>query len=164
MAKRRRQSAFEYLVEIASKLPWQVGLALAAASYLALHAVAGITLARPADVGTVSAYTIKQFGVTFAAFGQMLFPVCFLIGAGWSFFKRGENGALPDQPLAKNNLPRQAVTDTPRPTKKASPPPLCPKCNNPMVKRTAKKGAKTGKKFWGCSQYPKCKSVVAIKN
>ena len=162
MARRRRQSAFENLVEIASRLPWQTGLVLAAASYLALHAVAGITVARPANVGAISAYTIKQFGITFAAFGQMLFPFCFLIGAGWSFFKQGENGAQAAQPLEKKNLPRQSVPDKPRPNKKASPTPLCPKCNKPMVKRTAKKGANAGKEFWGCSQYPRCKGVIAI--
>ncbi|MHB1014415.1 MAG: topoisomerase DNA-binding C4 zinc finger domain-containing protein [Desulfurivibrionaceae bacterium] len=163
MAKRKRQSAFEDLVEIASKLPWQVGLALAAASYLALHAVAGITVDHPANAGTTGTYVIKQFGVTFAAIGQMIFPFCFLVGAGWSFFKQGQNGAPAAQPLGKKNLPQQTVTDTPRPNKEASPTPLCPKCNNPMVKRTAKKGANAGKEFWGCSQYPRCKSVLAIK-
>jgi len=40
--------------------------------------------------------------------------------------------------------------------------PVCPRCNNAMVKRTAKQGVNAGKEFWGCSQYPKCKSVVAI--
>lgn len=163
MAGRREQSAFEDLVEMASKLPWQVGLALAAASYLGLHAVADITVARPADTGGMGIYTIKQFGITFAAIGQMLFPFCFLVGAGWSFFERGKPGAQAGQPPAKNGVPRPGAADTPQPRKEAGPAPRCPKCNKPMVKRRAKKkGAKAGKEFWGCPQYPKCKSVLAI--
>lgn len=36
----------------------------------------------------------------------------------------------------------------------------CPKCGNDMVLRTAKKGMSSGDKFWGCTQFPQCKSVV----
>lgn len=94
MARRRRQSVFEDIVEIASKLPWKVGLVLALASYLVLHAVAGIKVDQPANVGTMGNFMIKQFAVTFAAFGQVLLPFCFLIGAGWSFFKQRKNEQL----------------------------------------------------------------------
>ena len=38
----------------------------------------------------------------------------------------------------------------------------CPKCESEMVLRTAKKGANAGKKFWGCSAYPKCRSIIQI--
>lgn len=37
---------------------------------------------------------------------------------------------------------------------------LCPKCGAPMVLRTAKKGNNTGKRFYGCSTYPKCRGIV----
>ena len=40
--------------------------------------------------------------------------------------------------------------------------PACPKCGSSMVKRTAKQGANAGNMFWGCSDYPKCKGIVAI--
>lgn len=40
--------------------------------------------------------------------------------------------------------------------------PLCPKCNEPMVRRSAKKGKTSGKEFWGCSTFPKCRGVVSI--
>ena len=40
--------------------------------------------------------------------------------------------------------------------------PTCPKCNGEMVKRTAKKGARQGQSFYGCAQFPKCRSVVNI--
>ena len=38
----------------------------------------------------------------------------------------------------------------------------CPKCEREMVLRIAKKGANAGKKFWGCSAYPKCRSIIQI--
>jgi ribosomal protein L37AE/L43A len=38
----------------------------------------------------------------------------------------------------------------------------CPKCNSDMTLREVKKGSKTGNKFWGCSKFPKCRSIVNI--
>jgi predicted RNA-binding Zn-ribbon protein involved in translation (DUF1610 family) len=38
----------------------------------------------------------------------------------------------------------------------------CPKCGSSMVLRTAKKGANAGSQFWGCSAYPKCKTVQNV--
>ncbi len=37
--------------------------------------------------------------------------------------------------------------------------PVCPKCGKPMLKRMQKKGAKQGREFWGCSDYPGCNGV-----
>lgn len=38
----------------------------------------------------------------------------------------------------------------------SSTPPVCPRCQKPMVLRTARKGPSAGKPFWGCSAYPDC--------
>ncbi|MBL4761576.1 MAG: NERD domain-containing protein [Gammaproteobacteria bacterium] len=38
--------------------------------------------------------------------------------------------------------------------------PRCPKCDSTMVLRESKKGKHAGNKFWGCSTFPKCRSVV----
>lgn len=38
----------------------------------------------------------------------------------------------------------------------------CPICTADMVKRTAKKGANAGSKFWGCSKYPACRGTRTI--
>jgi len=40
--------------------------------------------------------------------------------------------------------------------------PLCPKCGTPMVLRQAKKGENKGNKFYGCSNFPKCKEIVEV--
>ncbi len=40
--------------------------------------------------------------------------------------------------------------------------PNCPKCNTLMVMREARHGAYTGQKFWGCTNYPKCRGTRQI--
>jgi restriction system protein len=36
---------------------------------------------------------------------------------------------------------------------------ICPKCGSKLVLRTAQKGPNPGQKFWGCSNFPKCRFV-----
>jgi len=38
----------------------------------------------------------------------------------------------------------------------------CPKCGSSMVIRKTKKGQNIGKKFWGCSSFPKCRYTAEI--
>jgi len=38
----------------------------------------------------------------------------------------------------------------------------CPKCGSSMVLRKTKKGANIGKKFLGCSKFPKCRGIVNV--
>jgi restriction system protein len=91
---RSRQSAFDDLMQIASKLPWKVSLGLAAISLLALHLLAAAFAAAPtattvADMGGV---VIHQ-GIHVVAFLlQFVVPPAFLIGAVVSYIKRGSLG------------------------------------------------------------------------
>jgi restriction system protein len=39
--------------------------------------------------------------------------------------------------------------------------PACPRCQEPMVARVAKRGPSRGSEFWGCSRYPKCTAILA---
>lgn len=39
----------------------------------------------------------------------------------------------------------------------------CPRCGAPMVLRTAKRGARAGKQFYGCSTYPHCRGIVNLE-
>lgn len=41
-------------------------------------------------------------------------------------------------------------------------PRLCPKCGGEMVLRAIRSGENAGKKFWGCSQFPKCRAVQNV--
>jgi restriction system protein len=38
----------------------------------------------------------------------------------------------------------------------------CPKCGKTMVLRTTKRGENQGKQFWGCTGFPKCRTVRQI--
>jgi DNA-binding helix-hairpin-helix protein with protein kinase domain len=50
---------------------------------------------------------------------------------------------------------------TPAPAAPASPASIqprmsCPRCGSAMIRRTARRGARAGRQFWGCSRYPTC--------
>ena len=53
-------------------------------------------------------------------------------------------------------------TDPPVPEDAAEFP--CPKCGAAMVRRVAKRGENAGNEFWGCSAFPKCRSIAQIEN
>lgn len=65
-------------------------------------------------------------------------------------------GASPAPPVpTTTKAPEQLA-----PVKSAAETPLCPKCGSEMVLRTAKSGANAGNRFWGCSNYPTCRSML----
>lgn len=41
--------------------------------------------------------------------------------------------------------------------------PLCPKCGAAMAMRTAKAGPNAGGKFWGCTNYPRCRTTLPVE-
>lgn len=56
--------------------------------------------------------------------------------------------------LIKNLQPRKETA-----APKASSYVACPACGSEMVLRTAQRGLNVGQKFWGCSTFPKCRSI-----
>jgi len=38
--------------------------------------------------------------------------------------------------------------------------PLCPKCGSEMILRTSRSGSNQGEKFWGCRNFPRCRSIL----
>lgn len=42
--------------------------------------------------------------------------------------------------------------------------PPCPLCQQPARRRTAGKGPRAGKEFWGCTSYPDCRGVIDISS
>ena len=36
----------------------------------------------------------------------------------------------------------------------------CPQCGQPMVRRTAQRGPQGRQRFWGCSQFPRCRTTL----
>ncbi|BCD98862.1 nuclease-related domain-containing protein [Marinagarivorans cellulosilyticus] len=45
----------------------------------------------------------------------------------------------------------------------AGPTNCCPKCGSAMIVRESKRGENVGRKFWGCSSFPRCRSVLAYE-
>ena len=62
----------------------------------------------------------------------------------------------------ENILKRSEPKPVPK-KEQVQPPVLCPKCNAPMILRTATKGANQGKQFYGCSNFPNCRAIVNIE-
>jgi len=63
----------------------------------------------------------------------------------------------------------QAAHPTPAPQAKLASPlettkaPNCPKCGSSMILRTVRSGANAGNQFWGCSNYPNCRSMIPYR-
>jgi hypothetical protein len=57
------------------------------------------------------------------------------------------------EPLLPPPLPPQA-------DQALSVPPTCPKCGETMVLRTGAKGAHAGEQFYGCPNYPRCRTML----
>jgi restriction system protein len=49
-----------------------------------------------------------------------------------------------------------------RPPTPGAPSPACPVCGKPMARRTARKGARAGSQFWGCTGYPECRGTQRL--
>lgn len=288
MARRKRTSPGEDLIDLVALLPWWIGLALAVISYLFLHKAAS----QPLVVGSTPAEVTASYGrmmwLGLATAGQYIVPIICLFGAGLSAWRRRErkrlvsevtendaanaldgmtwrefemlvgegfrmqgytvletggqgpdggvdlilsrpsrnkteiflvqckqwrafkvgvdvvrelygvmaakgaaggfvvtSGRFTSEAIAfaqgrnvnlidgakLNALIKQAKTASqsselpssspPNPTS-AAPKTSCPLCAKPMLQRTAKRGAKAGQMFWGCSGYPACRGVRAI--
>ncbi len=60
----------------------------------------------------------------------------------------------------KTTTPTASVTKTTVSSSLTNEPPTCSKCGSAMVLRTVKNGANAGSRFWGCSNYPTCRSML----
>ncbi len=150
MPRRNRKSPVEGFIDLASRLPWWLCLALAAISYLTLHALAVSpppVVQTSTDVGNAMIPIMLRAG---ALVGQYILPMFLGIAAILSgiraFRQRGrsEESAAVNRPSDKTTF---------------SATPACPKCNAPMAQRRARRGNHVGETFWGCTQYPDCKGT-----
>ncbi|WP_382325513.1 restriction endonuclease [Hydrogenophaga sp. UC242_50] len=103
MARRRKSSAAEDLMDLVALMPWWAGVALALASYWVLHAVAS----RPLPAAQ-SAQQIGQMATTaiwqgLATGGQYLVPMICLFGAVISAVRRRRRRALFDTTSASSS-------------------------------------------------------------
>lgn len=93
----KKPSLVADIVTLTSRLPWWVGLLLAAASYYGLHRLAGVelpTATRAADAGPV---VIWQFAKMAGYYLQYLVPLLCVVGAVVSLLSGRRRKALGDQ-------------------------------------------------------------------
>lgn len=88
MARRRKTSTFEDMVELASRLPWWVALTLAFVSYLLLHAYATSPLPALTDSRQMGQHLTSSAFRGLALAGQYFLPAVFVFGAVGSVFAR----------------------------------------------------------------------------
>lgn len=87
MARRKKTSPIEDLLDIASSIHWKISLIIAVISYFFFHYFAIKDLPVATDLHLVANSFGKQLFITFSKFLQYLIPVIFIIGACVSSFK-----------------------------------------------------------------------------
>lgn len=97
---RRKQSIFDDLIGITSKLPWWAGVVLAMAAYVWLHSVATSEVTAVAQPGKIGDFVGQTLFKTLASVGQYLLPLAFLVGAAISAYGRYTRKALHDEVAA----------------------------------------------------------------
>lgn len=275
MARRKKDSPLEILLDLAVSISWKVSIPIAMLSYIGFHYVAGLPLTPVQDLNSLSDSIYRTFFVSFSKVLQYVIPLVFIVGAGVSIFKGKQRGQLLDKQsglesirtmswqefellvgeafkrkgfevkehggggadggidliLTKNgkksivqckrwktfsigvplirelygvmtaesasdcifvssgnytaearlfaegkpiwlidgsellnlvsDVQKQPSIHKPNITTEYQPAnPKCPICGSNMVRRVAKKGAKAGNEFWGCSKFPGCRGTV----
>jgi hypothetical protein len=144
MARRRKQSLTDDLIDSLSQVPWYIGPIFAILLYVTLPIVFHV-------LGFVGKSKVP--GMYSAFFGSIMWLAPALVLFAWviaeitKLFRRIDSW----QPN-----PRKPVSAPPAPPdqhQQPSPPPSCP---------IARKGPKAETQFWGCSTYPSCKGTVNI--
>lgn len=94
MARRKKEGLLEVIAGATALLPWWAGVLLAVASYLVLHALAKPVAVTPLQPGQLGSFAVSAIWQTLAMIGQYVLPLCFLLGAGMSAYKRRRSAQL----------------------------------------------------------------------
>lgn len=87
MARRKKTSPIEDLLDIASSINWKISLAIAVISYFFFHYFAVQVPPVAIDLHSATNSLPKQLFITFSNFLQYIIPIVFIIGACVSSFK-----------------------------------------------------------------------------
>lgn len=150
MRRGRNTRPADDFIEIASKLPWWLALLLAVISYFALHAFASQPTTGASTPGQMTKFILPVVLKGLTTAGQYILPILFGAAALLSWVQQRKRSSI-TQVVPSFNTEKHQVN--------ASDSPGCPLCSSNMVLRDAKRGANTGKSFWGCTQYPRCKGT-----
>ena len=95
MARRKKTSPAENLIDLVALLPWYVGVVLAIVGYLVLHRIAAgpLVALKPGDV---SSAMVGALGRGLASAGQYILPLICLVGAAISVWRGHSRRSLID--------------------------------------------------------------------
>lgn len=92
---RRKQSRFDNLLVLISKLPWWAGVMFALAAYLILHSIVGSEITAVSQPGILGGAVSPALLNSLATLGQYLLPGIFLLGAAVSVYWRSSREENP---------------------------------------------------------------------
>ena len=94
MARKKKSSPLEDMMDLVSLMPWWAGVAIAAIGYVVLHRIATpvqVTAVQPGQIGNLITQTVFT---SFASIGQYLVPLVGLVGAAMSLVRRKQRTTL----------------------------------------------------------------------
>jgi restriction system protein len=94
MARKRKTSPLEDMLDLVSLLPWWAGVTIAVISYVVLHRMAAPLQGTAVQPGQVSHLVTQTVISGLATAGQYIVPLVGLVGAAMSFFRRKQRTAL----------------------------------------------------------------------
>jgi len=94
MARRKKTSAAENLMDVVAMLPWWAGIGLALLGYLLLHRVASQTVVGATQPGQMGAMLTQTLWRTLATVGQYVLPIICVAAAAMSVWRRKERTNL----------------------------------------------------------------------
>jgi restriction system protein len=94
MARRKKTSAAEDLMDVVALLPWWAGVGLAFIAYIVLHAIAGREVVANTTPGQIHTVVLPSMLKALASFGQYILPLICLIGAAVSAIRRSKRETL----------------------------------------------------------------------
>lgn len=97
MARRKKDSPLEILLDLAVSISWKVSIPIAILSYLGFHHIAGLPLTPVQDLNSFSDSIYKTVFVSFSKVLQYIIPLVFIVGAGVSIFKGKQRSQLLDK-------------------------------------------------------------------
>ena len=94
MARKRKTSGLEDILDVVSLLPWWAGVAIAVVGYVVLHRLAVPVQMTAVQPEQLSQLVTQSLVTALASVGQYIVPLIGLVGAAMSFFRRRQRVAL----------------------------------------------------------------------
>ena len=94
MARKRKTSSLDDMLDLVSLLPWWAGVAIAVVGYAVLHRMAAPVQVTAVQPGQITGIAVQSMFTSLATVGQYIVPLIGLIGAGMSFLRRKQRSAM----------------------------------------------------------------------